>query len=63
MVEMKYIVKHAFKYGEKIYVRGEEWIPAGSKFDQKIIRNLVRSEEVKELEVKHDKNTHKKQLA
>ena len=59
IMEVRYIVKTAFKYAGKQYKAGEEFTPAGGKFDAAIIRNMTRTEPVKEDEVKHGKNTRK----
>ena len=41
-VEVKLIVRKAFKYGKKHYKPGDEFIPEGSKFDAGIIKsNMV----------------------
>lgn len=45
-VSMRFIVKHGFVYGEKRYMPGEEWEPAGARNDAAIIRHYVRSEQV-----------------
>jgi hypothetical protein len=41
-VEVKFIVRKKFKYGDKIMMPGDTFVPAGGKFDDKIIRHLCR---------------------
>ena len=36
---VRYLVIKAFKYGNRIYQPGEEFIPGGGKFDDAIIGN------------------------
>ena len=40
---VKYIARQKFKYGGKWHFPGDEWTPAGSRYDASIIRNRLVS--------------------
>ena len=45
-VTTKYIVKHKFNYGLRVYQPGEEFEPEGARNDGAIIRHFTRVEQV-----------------
>lgn len=40
---VKYVARQKFKYGGKWLFPGDEWAPAGGRFDASIIRNRLVS--------------------
>ena len=58
MTTIKFKAKKSFKYGGKVYEVGDEWKPAGKKYDAQIKEHLVYTVEIVKRPVRRRKKAN-----